>query len=595
MPTVIDSLIVQLGLDAKDVDAKAPGVRKKLQDIEKQADKTEDSTKKMGKELKAAGASLGAFLAVLGGTEAIRSFVRDTVALNTQLHFLSQNLGMTVRSLFSLGAAGEQIGIGRNALQSLATMFREIPGQLEAGQQPAAIKLLARAGINWLGSPQDQMVGLAKWFQTMPPQVALGLGTAYGLSYDQMTFLLQGAQKVAADLRQTGIWSPTGKQAAQAAELKRQLVDLGLQWKKIGYDLLSVVTPAVEGFLRFLREIGAWAQRHEKIVAIIAGVAGVLGAIGALAGTIGAVAIAWGGLVAALEAAWPVLAVVGVVTALAGAVLLLWQDYKVWSEGGKSLFDWGAFQSAVRKAGDAFDYLKTKIEAATHSFNKWVDAHPSLKKALDAAIHYLVPFQNNGQFLAGMTNDVSDAVRRRGYGIASAEGFFRKGANNIPQRANNPGDIEWGPWAKAHGATGYLTAQGGHKIAVFPSTGLGWDALYSMLGEKRFSGLSDAQAFAEYTRLKGSDLEHYVVNAGRAMGGDRQLAGIMAGIAHARANASLAGSSQSSVVHSTDNSRTTHVGTVVIQSPVANGQVTPSMARGMDWTTLLAQSNAGLQ
>ena len=37
MPTIIDSLIVQLGLDSKDVESKAPGVQKKLRDLEKSA------------------------------------------------------------------------------------------------------------------------------------------------------------------------------------------------------------------------------------------------------------------------------------------------------------------------------------------------------------------------------------------------------------------------------------------------------------------------------------------------------------------------------------------------------------------------------
>ena len=51
MPTIIDSLIVTLGLDSKDVDAKAPGVRRKLSDFEKDADKAQKSTQGFGNEL----------------------------------------------------------------------------------------------------------------------------------------------------------------------------------------------------------------------------------------------------------------------------------------------------------------------------------------------------------------------------------------------------------------------------------------------------------------------------------------------------------------------------------------------------------------
>ena len=49
MATIIDSLIVTLGLDSKDVDAKAPGVRKKLEELEKGANKTESGVKGIGK------------------------------------------------------------------------------------------------------------------------------------------------------------------------------------------------------------------------------------------------------------------------------------------------------------------------------------------------------------------------------------------------------------------------------------------------------------------------------------------------------------------------------------------------------------------
>lgn len=556
MPTVIDSLIVSLGLDSKDVDAKAPGVRKKLQELEMSAGKSEKATQGLGKELKGAAGALGSFLAVLGGTAALKVFINDAINANTQLRFLSQNLGMTVQSLFGLGAAGQMIGVGKNALQGLAAQFRELPGQLQAGQQPAIIRLLARAGVSWEQSPDQMMVGLARWFQTMPAQVATGIGTSYGLSFDQMSFLLQGASRVASQLRQGQMYSPTERETRQAAELKQNLALLSMQWHKIGYDVLSMVTPALEKALSVLRSLSQWAQSHEKIVAVIAAIFAALGSMVALAGAVaafGAVISALAPVFAALAS--PVGIAIAAIAALAAGIVLLWNDYKVWSEGGKSLFDWSAFASVIRKAGDSFNYLKDKIEEATGAFGKWWKAHisPEVHKAVDWIKKEVAP----------AFNTTSDAIRRRGYGIAAAEGFFHKGANNIPQRANNPGDISWGDFARQHGATGYISAAGGHKIAVFPSEGQGWDALYSLLGQKRFATLTDSQAYGEYTRLSGSALASYVSNA----------------------------SSSGSV----DNSHTTHIGQVTIQSPLASSNPTPSMVRGMDFTTLVAQASGGLR
>ena len=591
MPTVIDSLIVQLGLDSKDVDAKAPGVRKRLQDIEKAAEGAEKGTKNLGSGIKEAGAALASFLAVIGGTMAIKSFVRDAVDANTQLHFLAQNLDMNVRKIFAFGAAGQEIGVGKGALQGLAASLREIPGQLMAGQQPGLITLLARAGINWQGSsPREQMIGLAKWFHTMPANVAVGIGTSYGLTFDQMEFLLQGAQKVSAQLAQSGAWSPTGKQAAQFAELKRQMVDLGLQWTKLGYDVLSVFAPAIEKLLKLFRGIGEWMDKHRAIATVIAGVAAAIGAFAGLAGVIATLAVAWDMLMVALDVASPVLLVVGAIAALAAGILLLWEDYNVWAKGGKSLFNWSDFAKGIHQAAEAFGFLRDKINAAHNAFRAWEDRHEKAKKV----IHSILDFGSEKQFAGWMHHlfgsGTRDETRKLGYGIASAEGYFKKGANNIPQRANNPGDIEWGPWAKAHGATGYITAAGGQKIAVFPSSGIGFEALYAMLGEKRFKGLSPAQAMREYTRLSGSALSSYVSNATSAM----NSASMLHGTSGASSVAGAAGVAFHHTVHSTDNSRITNVGTVNIQNPNPNQQWTPNMARGMDLTTILAQSNGGI-
>ena len=595
MATVIDSLVVALGLDSKDLDSKAPEAGKKLAELEKAAGKTESGVKGIGKaskdtasELSTLGAKMGSFLALIGGSVAISAFVKDTIEANRQLYFLSQNLAMTAQSLFSLGAAGQRIGIG-NALQGLAAMFREIPGQLEAGQQPPVIKLLARAGINWLGSPNEMMTGLAKWFSTMPANVALGLGTSYGLSYDQMTFLLQGAKEVSSQLSITKGFAPTAKETAQAVELKKQMTDLGLRFAKIGYDLLSMVTPALEKLLSILQAIGAWAQGHEKIVAIVAGLVAALGAFAGIAAAVGAVAIAWTALTGAIAAAWPVLAVVGIVTALAGAILLLWDDYKVWEEGGKSLFNWGDFAEGIDTAAAAFNSLKDKIEGATDAYGKWMDAHPKTKAAL-SAVGNVVAGQGAYQagqslrektdmFLANHPNLLIGAAKGSKMAaedflidaIAIGEGFYAPG-NNIPKKAHNPGDIEYGYFARAHGATGYEVAQGGKKIATFPDDKTGFAAMRALLGTKGYARLLPDQIMSRW-----------------------QTGHILSGIAGAASVPSSVVSSSSMVNSSTDNSKTTHIGTVNIQGGGTQLPTTPSMARGMDWTTLLTQHNFGLQ
>ena len=602
------------------MDAKAPGVRKKLQDLEQAAGKTESGVKGIGKaskdtasELSTLGAKMGSFLALIGGSVAISAFVKDTIEANRQLYFLSQNLAMTAQSLFTLGAAGQRIGIG-NALQSLAAMFREIPGQLEAGQQPPVIKLLARAGINWLGSPNEMMTGLAKWFSTMPANVALGLGTSYGLSYDQMTFLLQGAKEVSAQLKATAAWSPAGRQTAQAVELKKQLTDLGLQFKKIGYDLLSMVTPALEKFFGLLRSIGAWAQGHEKIVAIVAGVAAALGAFAGIAATVGAVALAWTALTGAIAAAWPVLAVVGIVTALAGAILLLWDDYTVWAEGGNSAFDWTGFEKNVRKAGDAFDWLGDKIGEATGAFEKWLAAHGV--KVPENAVGKGLEWYWNHMTLPGLLGIKINPADERGL---NAKGNLT--GRDIEQYYLNRGYSK--EWAAAMAASANSESSGNPKAVGDNGTSFGlfqWHDAARKEAFKKLYGHDISQAnAAEQLDFAAIEMKALGIDTSKTVGpryaasavtkqferpkdpmgesanrGDYAVA-LLNGLKGASSVPAGVATSSNTSNSTTDNSKTTHIGTVNIQGSGAQLPTTPSMARGMDWTTLLTQQNYGLQ
>lgn len=64
--------------------------------------------------------------------------------------------------------------------------------------------------------------------------------------------------------------------------------------------------------------------------------------------------------------------------------------------------------------------------------------------------------------------------------IARMEGFYRQ--SPVPdrcQRNNNPGDIEYGPFAKEHGATGRDP-----RFAIFPSAEVGFSCLTALMKAK---------------------------------------------------------------------------------------------------------------
>ena len=607
MPTIIDSLIVTLGLDSKDVDSKAPGVRSKLADLEKAASKTESGVKDIGKaskgtasELTVLSQKMGSFLALVGGSIAIRSFVKDTIETNTQLYFLSRNLEMNTQKLFAWGAAAQEIGGSKGTIQNFMRTIASMPGELLTGKMPQLLPLFARLGINFREPFSQIMVDLSKRFAGMDRKVAFSFGTASGIPEDVMNLILQGPQAVESAMGRTGKFGPTAGEAKSAAELKRGFTDLELQLVKIGYDLLYKVTPYLEKFLSVLQEIGGWAQRHERLVAIIAGLAAALAGVASLGTALSALTFAWTALVGAIEAALPVLSVVAIVAALGGAILLLWNDYKVWSEGGKSYFDWSGWTGLIEEAKGAWNDLADSIKGAWGWLGKWYDraakamgidtSSGAQSKAEDAAIAAYNKAHPGHEFVG------NQSIEEKAQMIYRAEGFYAprsgyvpdasgKGSHlsssakaNIPQRANNPGDIEYGQFARAHGATGFVLARDPKtgkyaKIATFPDFATGDRAAKVLLQSKDYANLSGKQLLQAWQQGPSS---------------------LLNGVANAsHVPASVSSATNSTSTH-TDNSRVTNIGAINLQNPTGSGAVTPSMARGMDWTTLLTQQNSGL-
>ncbi|MCO6503870.1 MAG: hypothetical protein J6568_00385 [Snodgrassella sp.] len=60
------------------------------------------------------------------------------------------------------------------------------------------------------------------------------------------------------------------------------------------------------------------------------------------------------------------------ITALSAAFLLLFDDYKTWSEGGKSLFDWGALSAGIKECKLFVDALSDSFANMSRAFSDMV-------------------------------------------------------------------------------------------------------------------------------------------------------------------------------------------------------------------------------
>lgn len=73
------------------------------------------------------------------------------------------------------------------------------------------------------------------------------------------------------------------------------------------------------------------------------------------------------------------------------------------------------------------------------------------------------------------------------------------------RRNHNPGDIEYGRFAIAHGATG---TDG--RFAVFPDDNTGFVAMAALLGGPVYLGKTLSRAIAIYAPSTENDVENYV-------------------------------------------------------------------------------------
>lgn len=90
--------------------------------------------------------------------------------------------------------------------------------------------------------------------------------------------------------------------------------------------------------------------------------------------------------------------------------------------------------------------------------------------------------------------------------IARMEGFYASGqVANRPQRNNNPGDIEFGSFARQFGAT-----SGDPRFAIFPSAEDGFAALNALLRGPSYINLTIEEAVNRYAPPVENNTNLYV-------------------------------------------------------------------------------------
>jgi hypothetical protein len=360
MSTVIDSLVVMLGLDSGDLTKKAPGASQALDKIEKSGEKVEKAVKQTSASVTDLSRGFSTLLGIIGGTVAFKSFLTDFVATNAQLDRLSKNLGISVPTISAWSNATEALGGSAQGLQGTLDMLSKSQTQLMLTGESSLIPYLSALGVSMADTTGKArpvtaiLLDLADRFSHMDRTSANNMGRMMGIDQGTLNLLLQGRKELELQIaRQKEHNAVTQKQAEAAQRLQTSIVGVKQGFEALGRSLLMQAMPAIEGVLHVFQRFVSWSQENREFIVDFLKVMAV-------------------GLTAVAIATAPISLTAIAILALGLAIALLWQDYQTWKSGGDSFINWGKWVSDIQKAIQAIDSLKSHIKSLQQTENDWI-------------------------------------------------------------------------------------------------------------------------------------------------------------------------------------------------------------------------------
>lgn len=363
------------------------------------ADTIKDFLVSLGFDIDQAGANK--FEAVLKGVTAnvlkvgavVKGAALSIVGFTTQIangldkiYWASQRTGASVQGIKALGYAASQTGASAesamSSLEGLAGFMRSNPGaegflnRLGVQTRDASGKMRDTAAI---------FTGVGQKLNNMPYYRAKQYAQMLGIDENTLMAMRRGMNGFTADyqsmLQKTGF--NADKAAVQSNKFMTSMRGLtslfGIMRDKIGSNLAGGLAGSLDSLRR--RILDNFPKIEETLTRVIKGVIWLANAFTRMAWRLiqgaGSVIDWWKRLddgsknllkiFGALLVAWRLLnsaflkSPIGIITTLILAIGLLYDDYKTWKEGGKSLIDWSKWQPEIEQAKKVFKWLRDKF------------------------------------------------------------------------------------------------------------------------------------------------------------------------------------------------------------------------------------------
>ena len=561
MATVIDTLFLELGIDSSKFSGEAAKAEKQYDRLERSVSKVEKAEKNAAKTtkensearrksvvdtqkadvsmqglLKTVNASIKGFAAFTGlllGASGLSKLALDAAKANRELDTTAKNLGMARKELSAWQGVAEMAGESANGMSGyMKTLSGDMQSLIMMGDT-SVLPYFNALGVSLLDSTgkarklDDVMLDLADRFSTMDRQQAYTLAQQMGIDDGTFNTLSRGRAEMERMLEiQRDMYHSSEADIENSRKLAEARAVLNARWESlklmIGNALIPVLTTLTEivsGFVGFL-------VKHEHVTkGVFLGIATAIGVF-----LVPMLVTATAAVFAFIAPFTPLIAAVA---GLGAAFGLLYDDYKTWAEGGKSLFDWGRFTSYINSSKVSTDSLGKSFIYLTTGYTSWSEAANGmldwmrLKGFIDGNTVSVGSLMNGFKNLASELSDslmpyLTDIVEifdRLKDGDFSGAGEAVKVAFN--RRWEAVKSFAGAAWDRVTGTVDVAT---GHNVGTLSGnntagTSSGGNAVNNMV-----SGIDDkvskAAAFAVSHAAKRSlrDCALYVNNALRAQG-----------------------------------------------------------------------------
>ena len=395
MATVIDTLFLELGIDSGKFGTQAKEAENRLdrmsasfgraeksaakssKGLEKQAAQSAKSTKQAKNLTQAVGSlakGFAAFTALVMGSNALDKMIREGAQANVELDNLSRNIGISRNQLQAWGGMAEMAGGSAEGMKgSLAGLSMGITRLTTMGDTSMVpfFNAFGVALLNADGKARDLdsiMLDLADRFAKMDRVQAYNLAKSMGLDDGTINTLMLGRAEMEKMLEmQRNLYRSGEKEIQVSRELTQARGYLNAQWDSLKAMLADALAPVLLKIVKMVSGFVDYLMKHENSMKhVFEGLAFVLGAV-----LIPVFIAATASLLAFIAPFAPFILTVG---ALGAAFLLLYDDYKTWAEGGKSLLDWKLFDNYIKTSKISTDSLGSAFVYLLTGYTSWADA-----------------------------------------------------------------------------------------------------------------------------------------------------------------------------------------------------------------------------